>query len=136
MEALQFLTHASLSALFAPHPASVASGLGPAWEDAALPGGGRMPRVGFGTAGLGEGTAAAVRSALSAGYRLLDSAQAREWYREDLVGEALAASGVPRSEVPSPPAPSRAPSRRASPCTRPDRRRPAEPPSLNPRPSA
>ena len=78
-----------------------------------------MPRVGFGTAGLGEGTAAAVRSALSAGYRLLDSAQAREWYREDLVGEALAASGVPRSEVPSPLcghiAPSQAPPRREPP---------------------
>ena len=61
--------------------------------------GGRMPLVGFGTAGLGEGTAAAVHAALDAGYRLLDSAQAREWYREDLVGEGLAASGVARADV-------------------------------------
>ncbi|KAK2080241.1 hypothetical protein QBZ16_000094 [Prototheca wickerhamii] len=58
-----------------------------------------MPLVGFGTAGLGDGTAEAVRSALAVGYRLLDSAQAREWYREDLVGRGLAESGVPRSEV-------------------------------------
>ncbi|KAL6769178.1 hypothetical protein ACKKBF_B17780 [Auxenochlorella protothecoides x Auxenochlorella symbiontica] len=58
-----------------------------------------MPTVGFGTAGLGDATAEAVASALANGYRLLDSAQAREWYREDLVGEGLAASGVPRSQV-------------------------------------
>ena len=58
-----------------------------------------MPRVGFGTAGLGERTGEAVRAALAAGYRLLDSAQAREWYREDLVGEALAATALPREDV-------------------------------------
>ena len=58
-----------------------------------------MPRVGFGTAGLGEGTGDAVHAALAAGYRLLDSAQAREWYREDLVGAAIAASGVPRAAL-------------------------------------
>ncbi len=61
-----------------------------------LRGGGRMPRVGFGTAGLGDGTATAVRAALAAGYTLLDSAQAREWYREDLVGQALRDAPVPR----------------------------------------
>jgi diketogulonate reductase-like aldo/keto reductase len=61
--------------------------------------GARMPRVGFGTAGLGERTAVAVGAALAAGYRLLDSAQAREWYREDLVGEALAATALPREAV-------------------------------------
>jgi diketogulonate reductase-like aldo/keto reductase len=64
-----------------------------------LRGGARMPRVGFGTAGLGDGTGDAVRAALQAGYRLLDSAQAREWYREDLVGAALAASALPRQAV-------------------------------------
>ena len=64
-----------------------------------LPGGGRLPRVGFGTAGLGAGTEQAVRSALAAGYTLLDSAQAREWYREDLVGAALRASAVRRSDL-------------------------------------
>jgi diketogulonate reductase-like aldo/keto reductase len=64
-----------------------------------LRGGARMPRVGFGTAGLGDGTGDAVRAALRAGYRLLDSAQAREWYREDLVGGALAASALPRQAV-------------------------------------
>ena len=34
-----------------------------------------MPRVGFGTAGLGDQTARAVTWALEAGYRLIDSAQ-------------------------------------------------------------
>ncbi len=64
-----------------------------------LRGGARMPRVGFGTAGLGDGTGAAVRAALAAGYRLLDSAQAREWYREDLAGEALHTASVPRTAL-------------------------------------
>jgi|TARA_B110000240_G_scaffold36414_1_gene39959 diketogulonate reductase-like aldo/keto reductase len=59
----------------------------------------RMPRVGFGTAGLGPGTTQAVLWALQAGYRAIDSAQAREWYREDLVGVAIAESGIPRSEL-------------------------------------
>lgn len=58
-----------------------------------------MPLVGFGTAGLGENTAQAVTWALEAGYRLLDSAQAREWYREDLVGEALLKTSVPRPSL-------------------------------------
>ena len=64
-----------------------------------LPGGGRLPRVGFGTAGLGAGTEQAVRFALAAGYTLLDSAQAREWYREDMVGAALRDSAVRRSDL-------------------------------------
>lgn len=38
-----------------------------------------MPAVGFGTAGLGDGTAAVVAEALKAGYHKLDTAQAREW---------------------------------------------------------
>lgn len=47
-----------------------------------------MPTIGFGTAGLGSGAAAAVSAALDEGYRLIDSAQAREWYREDLNAQA------------------------------------------------
>jgi diketogulonate reductase-like aldo/keto reductase len=41
-----------------------------------------MPWVGIGTAGLGEGVYATVKQALQAGYKLIDSAQAKEWYRE------------------------------------------------------
>jgi diketogulonate reductase-like aldo/keto reductase len=37
-----------------------------------------MPALGFGTAGLGEGTQAAVASALQAGYRMLDTAEVRK----------------------------------------------------------
>ncbi|KAG2439469.1 hypothetical protein HXX76_004823 [Chlamydomonas incerta] len=48
-----------------------------------------MPTVGYGCAGLGESAGDTVQWALEAGYRHLDSAQAREWYREDLVGRAL-----------------------------------------------
>jgi len=58
-----------------------------------------MPLIGFGTAGLGKDTERAVSWALEAGYRSIDSAQAREWYREDLVGNALAKSGVARDEL-------------------------------------
>lgn len=38
-----------------------------------------IPSIGFGTAGLGEQTTAAVLAALDAGYRRIDTAQAREW---------------------------------------------------------
>jgi hypothetical protein len=37
-----------------------------------------MPAVGFGTAGLGIGTAAAVQYAVSAGYRMIDTAEVRD----------------------------------------------------------
>lgn len=50
-----------------------------------------MPTIGYGCAGLGPDTSRTVGLALAAGYRHLDSAQAREWYREDLVGKALKA---------------------------------------------
>ena len=46
--------------------------------------------MGYGTAGLGQHTAQAVAWAVQAGYRMIDSAQAREWYREDLVGRGIA----------------------------------------------
>lgn len=39
--------------------------------------GAKMPMIGYGTAGLGEHTAQAVKWALQAGYRMLDSAQVR-----------------------------------------------------------
>mmetsp|Transcript_20930 Transcript_20930/g.45770 ORF Transcript_20930/g.45770 Transcript_20930/m.45770 type:complete len:687 (+) Transcript_20930:117-2177(+) len=58
-----------------------------------------MPTVGFGTAGLADQTQEVVLSALQAGYTHIDSAQAREWYREDLVGQAIAASGVKREQL-------------------------------------
>lgn len=58
-------------------------------EVVTLSNGWKMPTVGFGTAGLGVHTQQAVEWALEAGYRHIDSAQARAWYREDLVGKAL-----------------------------------------------
>ncbi|MEW5307909.1 MAG: hypothetical protein WDW36_010277 [Sanguina aurantia] len=58
-----------------------------------------MPTIGYGCAGLGAGTAATAAMALQAGYRHFDSAQAREWYREDLLGTALAASTLPRPQL-------------------------------------
>eukprot|EP00603_Paraphysomonas_imperforata_P015742 CAMPEP_0114454962 /NCGR_PEP_ID=MMETSP0104-20121206/2852_1 /TAXON_ID=37642 ORGANISM="Paraphysomonas imperforata, Strain PA2" /NCGR_SAMPLE_ID=MMETSP0104 /ASSEMBLY_ACC=CAM_ASM_000202 /LENGTH=317 /DNA_ID=CAMNT_0001627363 /DNA_START=85 /DNA_END=1035 /DNA_ORIENTATION=- len=47
-----------------------------------------IPRVGFGTCGLhntGDMTCAALKN----GVKMLDSAQAREWYKEDEVGRAI-----------------------------------------------
>jgi len=59
-----------------------------------------MPRIGFGTAGLGCGKSlSAVRDALEAGYRHIDTAQANEWYCEKAVGKAIRASGVPRESL-------------------------------------
>jgi tartrate dehydratase alpha subunit/fumarate hydratase class I-like protein len=40
-----------------------------------------MPAVGFGTAGLGIGTAAAVQYAVSAGYRMIDTAEVRMTFK-------------------------------------------------------
>lgn len=65
--------------------------------DVALSNGVRMPTVGFGCAGqvprgpLGE--------AISLGYRLFDTSQAVEWYRESELGAAINASNANRSEV-------------------------------------
>ncbi|WIA18309.1 hypothetical protein OEZ85_009774 [Tetradesmus obliquus] len=58
-----------------------------------------MPAVGFGTAGLGIGTAAAVQYAVSAGYRLIDTAESPDWYSEDQVGVGIAAAKVPREQL-------------------------------------
>jgi len=48
-----------------------------------------MPRIGLGTAGLRTQTDHVVHTALSFGYRMIDSAQAREWYDEARVGMGL-----------------------------------------------
>jgi diketogulonate reductase-like aldo/keto reductase len=49
----------------------------------------QMPRIGFGTAALGQRTKEMTCEAINAGVRLIDSAQATEWYREESVGLAL-----------------------------------------------
>jgi diketogulonate reductase-like aldo/keto reductase len=65
---------------------------------AQLPGGGSMPLLGFGTWQItGPQCYDAVRAALDAGYRHLDTATV--YRNEDQVGRALADSGVPRGEV-------------------------------------
>jgi diketogulonate reductase-like aldo/keto reductase len=50
-----------------------------------------IPRIGFGTAGLGSSTARSVETALNAGYNLIDTAQAVEWYSEKEVSEGMRA---------------------------------------------
>jgi len=58
----------------------------------------RLPAIGLGTYGLwGDAGADAVSAALSAGYRLVDSAFNYE--NEGSVGRGVAASGVDRSEI-------------------------------------
>jgi len=60
--------------------------------------GGRMPQVGFGTWQLrGNEGRAAVTAALAAGYRHIDTATM--YKNEQEIGDALAASGVDRSDV-------------------------------------
>lgn len=57
-----------------------------------------LPAIGFGTYRLrGESGVRAIRSAIDAGYRLLDSATNYE--NEGAVGSAVRASGVPREEL-------------------------------------
>lgn len=58
-----------------------------------------VPRIGFGTAGLGNSTHKVVLQALDAGYRRFDTAEAKEWYRQDLLGSALRASTIPRRDL-------------------------------------
>ncbi|MFB6280524.1 MAG: aldo/keto reductase [Haloferacaceae archaeon] len=63
-----------------------------------MPGPDEMPPVGFGTYRLrGEDCVAAVRAALDAGYRHIDTA--RMYGNESAVGRAIAASDVRREEV-------------------------------------
>lgn len=48
-----------------------------------------MPSLGLGTAGLGKSTTSIVLKALDLGVKLIDTAQATEWYNEAAVGDAL-----------------------------------------------
>lgn len=58
----------------------------------------RLPMVGFGTWDLrGETGRRAISDALDVGYRLIDTA--RTYGNEDIVGEAIRGSGIPRDEV-------------------------------------
>ena len=67
-------------------------------DAATLPGGGRMPLLGFGTWQIrGQDAVRATSAALEAGYRHLDTATVYGNERE--VGRALAESGVPREDV-------------------------------------
>ena len=57
-----------------------------------------LPAIGFGTVPMkGEEAVTAIRSALEAGYRLLDTAV--NYGNEKEVGEAVRQSGVPREEI-------------------------------------
>ena len=49
----------------------------------------QIPRIGFGTAGLGLSTQEAVQSALDVGYDMVDTAQAQEWYSEESVSKGI-----------------------------------------------
>jgi len=67
-------------------------------ESTVLPSGRAMPLLGFGTWQLtGPQAVTATAAALDAGYRHLDTATVYD--NEEQVGQALARSGVPRSEV-------------------------------------
>ena len=67
-------------------------------EKAVLPGGGTIPRLGFGTYLIPDGDAPrAVREAIETGYRHIDTAQAYE--NERGVGEGIRSSGIPREEI-------------------------------------
>ena len=56
-----------------------------------------LPGIGFGTYKAGETSVEAVRAAIDAGYRLIDTASVYGNERE--VGEAVASGGVPREEL-------------------------------------
>lgn len=71
---------------------------GPAELRLALPHGHSIPRLGLGTwPMLGEECEKAVRDALQAGYRLIDTAFA--YRNEDAVGRAVKESGIPREQL-------------------------------------
>ena len=59
----------------------------------------QIPRIGFGTAGLGQSTQEAVQVALDLGYNMIDTAQAQEWYSEESVGRGLRESRRSMEEV-------------------------------------
>lgn len=57
----------------------------------------RIPCIGLGTYKSGRNTVEAVKTAVQAGYRLIDTAAA--YYTEEYVGEGVRQSGVPRGEI-------------------------------------
>ena len=57
----------------------------------------RIPCIGLGTYKSGRDTVKAVKTAVQAGYRLIDTAAA--YYTEEYVGEGVRQSGVPRGEI-------------------------------------
>jgi hypothetical protein len=70
-------------------------------QDFVLRNGVRFPRVTFGTGGLPPGDAhvSAVKIALKAGFRSLDTAQLERAYDEISTGRGLRESAVPRADV-------------------------------------
>ena len=63
----------------------------------AMPGG-SIPALGYGTGPMTGGMSAdAVLTALKIGYRHIDTG--RKYGTEHLVGEAIAASGIPRADI-------------------------------------
>ena len=65
-------------------------------ESVRLRNGVEMPATGLGTAGVREATIAA---ALAAGYRLIDTAMAKEWYDEGAAAAALHTASIARGDV-------------------------------------
>ena len=63
----------------------------------------QIPKLGLGTAGLRSRTDEVVEAALKVGIRLIDSAQAREWYDESRVGTGINNyhNGVSASDSPN-----------------------------------
>eukprot|EP01031_Cornospumella_fuschlensis_P046146 gene46146-56491_t len=62
-----------------------------------------LPAIGLGTAAMrGEITEKVVTEALSLGVRLLDTAQAQEWYDEAAVGRAVAQFVLQNPNAPEP----------------------------------
>jgi diketogulonate reductase-like aldo/keto reductase len=59
--------------------------------------GAEIPAIGFGTSGMGDDCSAPIVTALDLGYRHLDTAW--KYGNEPAVGQAMRASGVPRSEI-------------------------------------
>jgi 2,5-diketo-D-gluconate reductase B len=59
--------------------------------------GAEIPAIGFGTSGMGDDCSAPIITALELGYRHLDTAW--KYGNEPAVGDAIRASGLPRSEI-------------------------------------
>lgn len=59
----------------------------------------KVPQWMYGTAWKEDDTARLTTAALKAGFRAIDTANQRKHYHEAQVGEAIAASGIPRGEL-------------------------------------